>query len=145
MRNRTYYRGTDAVVTDQLFVWRTTSVKGFIVRELHDVGLVHPGTDRLRRTTAPVTLLAMVLAGTAWATLTLLTATVTTVVLALLLLVFTTMGRRLRPRRWEMRATYQGRPVVLYASTDPRTFNQVARALRRSVEDCRRPTVAAAA
>jgi hypothetical protein len=44
-----------------------------------------------------------------------------------------------RPRRWELRATYRDRPVRLYASTDARVFHQVSRALRRAVENDRRP------
>jgi hypothetical protein len=40
-------------------------------------------------------------------------------------------------RRWELRATYRGRQVTLYSSFDSRVFNQVARALRRAVEDAR--------
>ena len=46
---------------------------------------------------------------------------------------------RMRPQRWELRATYGGARVLLYASSDVRVFNQVARALRRTVEDARPP------
>jgi hypothetical protein len=42
--------------------------------------------------------------------------------------------RRRNVRQWELRATYRGRDVTLYASLEIRTFNQVTRALRRSVE-----------
>lgn len=55
------------------------------------------------------------------------------------LALFATAFWRMRPRRWELRATYQGHEVILYASCDTRVFNQVARALRRAVEDTRRP------
>jgi hypothetical protein len=34
-----------------------------------------------------------------------------------------------------LQARYLGAEVVLYASTDARVFNQVARALRRAMED----------
>jgi hypothetical protein len=44
---------------------------------------------------------------------------------------------RTPPRRWELRATYRGHEVILYASCDTRVFNQVVRALRRAVEDAR--------
>jgi len=44
-----------------------------------------------------------------------------------------------RSRRWELRATYRGHDVVLYSTSDTRVFNQVARALRRAVEDARPP------
>ena len=37
---RTYYRGPDALVTDEHFVWRTATPRIFAVRELRNVGLV---------------------------------------------------------------------------------------------------------
>jgi hypothetical protein len=47
---------------------------------------------------------------------------------------------RRRPQRWELRATYQGQDVELYSSLDERVFNQIARALRRAIEDARPPS-----
>jgi hypothetical protein len=47
---------------------------------------------------------------------------------------------RMRSQRWELRATYRGTRVLLYASSDVRVFNQVTRALRRAVEDARPPS-----
>jgi hypothetical protein len=38
---------------------------------------------------------------------------------------------------WHLQATYRGLEARLYSSPDPRVFNQVARALRRSIEDSR--------
>jgi hypothetical protein len=35
---------------------------------------------------------------------------------------------------WELRAMYRGRPVLLYSSSDERTFGQVRRALVRALE-----------
>ena len=139
MSTRTYYRGHDAVVTDELFVWRTTPTRGFVVRDLHNVGRVCRRVDRFRPYAAHVTGTAMVLVA---ATLTLLEAPP---VYALGVLAVAVPGvltaaaatRRLRPRRWELHATYRGFEVVLYASHDERVFNQVTRALRRSVEDAR--------
>jgi hypothetical protein len=40
-----------------------------------------------------------------------------------------------RPRRHELRADYRGISVTLFASADPRVFNQVRRALLRAVEN----------
>jgi Family of unknown function (DUF6232) len=139
MSTRTYYRGHDAVVTDELFVWRTTPTKGFVVRDLHNVGRVCSQVDRLRPYTAHVTGAALVLVA---ATLTLLEAP-PAYALGVLVVgvpgVFTAAAatRRMRVRRWELHATYRGHAVVLYASHDERVFNQVTRALRRSVEDAR--------
>jgi uncharacterized protein DUF6232 len=139
MSTRTYYRGHDAVVTDELFVWRTTPTKGFVVRELHNVGRVCSNGDRLRPYTAHVIGTALVLVAAA---LTLLEAPPGYALGVLAIAVpgvFTAAAasRRMRPRRWELHATYRGYEVVLYASPDERVFNQVTRALRRSVEDAR--------
>jgi hypothetical protein len=38
-------------------------------------------------------------------------------------------------REWALWADYQGRAVTLYNSADERVFNQVARALRRALEE----------
>jgi hypothetical protein len=136
MSNRTYYRGPDAVVTDRLFVWRTTPTKGFVVRDLHNVGLVRGEVDPLRPYTAPVVVGALVLVAAAWNMLDAPAAYATGVLAIAAVAVFATAGRR-RPRRWELRATYRGYEVMLYASSDVRVFNQVVRALRRAVEDGR--------
>jgi uncharacterized membrane protein len=137
MSNRTYYRGPDAVVTDRLFVWHTTQTKGFVVRDLRNVGLVRGNITGNRPSALPVAGGALVVLVTAWATLEPQVAVVTSLVAAVALLIVATAGHRMRPRRWEMRASYRGREVIVYASSDVRVFNQVARALRRSVEDCR--------
>ena len=139
MSTRTYYRGHDAVVTDELFVWRTTPTKGFVVRDLHNAGRVCSQVNRLRPYTAHVIGAALVLIA---ATLTLFKAPPSYAlgVLAIAVpavLIAAAATRRTRRRRWELRATYRGFEVVLYASHDERVFNQVARALRRSIEDAR--------
>jgi hypothetical protein len=139
MSTRTYYRGPDAVVTDELFVWRTTPTKGFVVRDLHNVGRVRGNVGRLRPYSAHVTGAALVLVA---ATLTLLD---TPAGYALGVLALAVPGvctaaaatRRMRPQQWELHATYHGYEVVLYTSRDERVFNQVTRALRRAVEDAR--------
>jgi hypothetical protein len=136
MSNRTYYRGPDAVVTDRLFVWRTTPTKGFVVRDLHNVGLVRGEADPRRLYTAPVAAGALVLVAAAWTMLDAPASYAAGVLAIAALTVFATGGRR-RQRRWELRATYRGYEVMLYASSDVRVFNQVARALRRAVEDGR--------
>jgi hypothetical protein len=139
MSTRTYYRGHDAVVTDELFVWRTTPTKGFVIRDLHNVGRVCSQMDRLRPYTAHVTGTALVLMA---ATFTLFEAPPGYAIGVLALAVPAVFAaaaatRRGRRRRWELHATYRGFAVVLYASHDERVFNQVTRALRRSVEDAR--------
>jgi uncharacterized protein DUF6232 len=140
MSKRTYYRGPDALVTDRLFVWHTTPAKGFLVRELRNVGMVRDEADPLRPYTAHVAAAALVLVGATW----LMLDTPAAYVLGFLAVAvpgsFTAFSMRSRPRRWELRANYRGLEVVLYASSDARVFGQVARALRRAVEDSRPAT-----
>lgn len=140
MSNRTYYRGPDAVVTDRLFVWRTTPTKGFIIRDLRNVGRVRADADHVRPYTTHVVAGTAILAAAAWT----LSQTPAAYFLGLLAIAlptgFTVAAMRARPRRWELRANYRGVEVVLYASSDLRVFNQVTRALRRAVEDARPPS-----
>ena len=138
MSTRTYYRGPDAVVTDKLFVWRTTPTKGYVVRDLRNVQLIR-GKDGLGPYAAPIAGGALVLAAALW-TMIGPAAVYALGALAVAAPAGVAIGIRMRPRRWEMHATYRGARVVLYASSDGRVFNQVARALRRSVEDARPPS-----
>jgi hypothetical protein len=142
MSTRTYYRGPDAVVTDKFLVWRTTPSKDFVVRDLRNVGMVRcSDTDGLRPYTAHVAGGALILVVAMW---TVLDSPVAFAAGALAIAVPTMLvlaGARRRPQRWQLRATYRGRAqVVIYSSTDSRVFNQVARALRRAVEDARPPS-----
>jgi hypothetical protein len=139
MSNRTYYSGPDALVTDRLFVWRMPPAKGFAVRELRNVGLVRGDADPLRPYTAHVAAAALVLVAATWTMLDTPAAYVLGFLAVAVPGTFTAFTMRSRPRRWEMRANYRGLEVVLYASSDVRVFNQVARALRRAVEDARPP------
>ncbi|HEV8568711.1 MAG TPA: DUF6232 family protein [Actinoplanes sp.] len=139
MSTRTYYRGPDAVVTDQFFVWRTTPTKSFVIRDLRNVGLLRSPSDGLRPYTVHVAGGALVLVGAAWTALGTPAAYALGFLAVALPTTFAVARLRMRPRRWELRATYRGTRVVLYASPDARVFNQVARALRRAVEDARPP------
>ncbi|MCA2214533.1 DUF6232 family protein [Jidongwangia harbinensis] len=136
MRTRTYYRGPDAVVTNEVFVWRTAPPKVFVIRDLRDVCIARE--DNRLPTTAHVaggSLVLIAATGPMWNTpglisLGLLAVAVPGTVVA-------TACWRTRPRRRELRATYRGAEAVLYVSLNARVFNQVSRALRRSVEDNR--------
>jgi hypothetical protein len=140
MSNRTYYRGTDAVVTDRLFVWRTTPTTGYVINDLRNVGLVRADADRLRPYTTHVVVLTVILGAAAWT----VSQTPAAYFLGFLAVAFPTVfvvaAIRTRPRRWELRANYRGHEVILYASEDVTRFNQVTRALRRAVEDARPPS-----
>ena len=139
MSTRTYYRGLDAVVTDQLFVWVTKPTKSYAVRDLRSVGLVRVEGSRLRSYTVHVAGGTLVLAAATWMTLDSPVAYALGVLALGMPSAFAVARMRMRPQRWELRATYRGTRVLLYASSDVRVFNQVVRALRRAVEDARPP------
>lgn len=131
---RTYYRGPDAVVTEETFCWQTRPVRTFVLVDLRDVGRVRHEASRVGRIVAGL-LLAVV--GGVWVKLALpghWYAGVGALVAALAVVGW-------RPRsRWRLKAAYRGLDeVTLYSSTDPRVFNQVTRALLRAMEDAREP------
>ncbi|MEV6489348.1 DUF6232 family protein [Actinoplanes sp. NPDC051633] len=135
MSTRTYYRGPDAVVTSELFVWRTKPARIFVIRELGHVGITCGDPDRARPHTTHAAAGSAALAIAVWLIVdapVLLVATCLAVALPV-----AAIGAywRLRPRLWRLHATYRGDDVVLYASTNGRVFNQVIRALRRAIED----------
>jgi len=136
MSNRTYYRGPEVVVTDRLFVWRTTPTKGFVVRDLRNVELVRPHRTPYAAYAAGA---VVILAIATWVLLDSSAAYATGALALTVPPLFVAAGRRIRPQRWELRATYRGYGILLFASSDARVFNQVARGLRRAVEDCRTP------
>jgi len=131
---RTYYRGPDAAVTDELFIWQAGATKAFVVAELRQVARVRQDDGRLGRVIAAV-LLAV--AGAGWVQLDLPAkwyAGIGALVAALAL-----AGWPSHTRSWALRAAYRGdAEVTVYSSADPRVFNQVSRALQRAIEDARR-------
>jgi hypothetical protein len=135
---RTYYDGPDALVTENHFIWRTDPLRAFIISDLRDVRLVQRdvGSPRVILVTATIAAAALIVAP-GWL---LLHTTVGRLVLlgaALAAVSLATLGRR-SVHQWELRAAYQSREVVLYTTLEIRTFNQVTRALRRSIEGAAR-------
>ena len=137
MSTRTYYRGPDAVVTDAWFVWLTGPTARFAVRDLRNV--VRTRNDRFSRYSAFVAGGAMVMVAAAWTTL----GTPAAYVLGALAVTVPTaavvVSRRASTHSWQLMASYRGAEVVLYSCRDERVFNQVTRALKRSMEDARSP------
>jgi hypothetical protein len=131
---RTYYRGPDILITDEAFIRRTAPRQVFLIRELRNVVIARGDSDRSRPRTLHIGGGAVILAAAAWPILD------TPAAFAAAALIFAVpgaavlAGRRLTPRRFELRATYQGREVVLFGSSDETTFNQVGRGLRRALE-----------
>jgi hypothetical protein len=139
MSTRTYYRGPDAVVTDQLFVRLSKPARSYVVRDLRSVGLLRAETNHLRSYTLHVATGTLALAAATWLTLNSPAAYALGALTVAVPATFAVARMRTRPQRWELHATYREARVLLYASSDVRVFNQVARALRRAVEDARPP------
>lgn len=135
---RTYYRGPDALVTDEYLVWRAAGRnRSFSIHDLHRVGLVRAEADR-RPDVAVIGAAAMVaFAGTAWLT----TGPVIGMAVGFVAVIAGAVAVSTRSHRaaqgWQVRARYRGVDTVVYESADSRVFNQVTRALRRSIEDDR--------
>ncbi|MET8147343.1 DUF6232 family protein [Actinoplanes sp. NPDC049668] len=139
---RTYYRGPDAVVTSDIFAGNGTPRTKYAVRELRNVHIAHSDVEHLRPSAARSIggLLIIALATwPLWRAAPLLALAV--IALGLPATAAAAMFWRLRPQRWELRATYRGTEVTLYTSADERVFNQVSRALRRSMENSRPPAL----
>ena len=133
---RIYYRAPDVVVTSELFVVRHGPSPGrFAIRDLRDVGIASGEPEGVRPGVAilPAAVAALVAAAVVSAAGGVLVAVAIAVSACAAGVAFAVVSQH-RPRRCELRATYRGREVTLYASTDARVFNQVGRALRRAIE-----------
>jgi len=139
---RTYYRGPDAIITDTHFVWQSPAVRIFAIADLDDV--------RLERTDARGPSGVMVALGFGLFAVAVVTglkfgvAAATPLVLAVIVLALAGLRRR-GGHAWEIRARYRAQEVTLYTSPDPRIFNQVTRALRRTIEQRKRQAYGLAA
>jgi hypothetical protein len=132
---RTYYRGPDVLITDQAFVWRTGRQRVYLVRDLQHVVMIRGDLDPARSVSAHVAGGALILVGAAWPLLDNPVAMIVATLVVVMPVTASIVSWRRRPRLWELRATYEGQQVVLFASADLRTFNQVGRGLRRAIED----------
>lgn len=138
---RTYYRGSDALVTDDYFVWRTSSTHIFAVGDLRTIVIARdPVSSSAQGPALAAGAGLLLLAVASWmlrGPAVGYTAVAAAIVITLMIMSLT--GRR-AVRLWHLVASYHGEAVTLYSSPDTRVFNQVARALRRSTENTRRTT-----
>jgi hypothetical protein len=132
MRIRTYYRGPDAVVTSELFVWRTSPAKTFVIRELKSVVIARGDIHRHRAYAGQVAG-SMAVAIAIWPILD--SPALIVAVFLVVAIPGVAVAALYRRQWWELHATYRNTAVILYASSDARVFNQVSRALRRAMED----------
>jgi hypothetical protein len=137
---RVYFEGPDVVVTDQLFARRTEPRRTFAVAELRNTGIACH--EQARSTAYHVAvagggLLVVALGVLIARRLSSTTGMIATAAVVLIVLAWAGRSLWLRRRCWELRATYRGAEVLLYTNTDDAGFHQVARALRRAIEDAR--------
>jgi hypothetical protein len=136
---RIYYRGPDVLITQEAFVRRTAPRRIFVIRDLHHVVMIRGDLDPARSTSAHVAGGALVLVAASWPLVDNPAAVAAAALIVTLPGVAGIACWRMRPRRWELRADYQGHEVILYASADITTFNQVSRGLRRAIENATPP------
>lgn len=133
---RTYYRGPDAVVTADRFIWRSDTPRIFPLRELRDIRRVeHVPQGRPADVVMVAAAGAVAFAAASWVVLgpVIGAAAVVVTVTAAIAAVST---RRFRDTRsYRVIATVRGARTVIYEAREPRVFNQVTRALNRAVED----------
>jgi hypothetical protein len=135
---RVYYRGPDALVTDERFVWRASAPQTFAVRELHRVGRARAAVPDPRSGGAVAIAVGLGAAAVAgWAVAGPLVGGALGAMAMIALLVAVTARQLRRVHMWQVHATYRGAVTVIYQSTDERVFNQVTRALMRAIEDGR--------
>ncbi len=137
---RIYYRGPDAVVTDGHFAWLGDPVRMVLIRDLRNVRRAHTDARRGNPRALQVAFGALIVTAAGWTTLGTPAVYVSAPLCAAIAGLCTAAYWRVRPQRWELLATYRGSTVTLYSTSDVRVFNQVARALRRAVEDSRPAT-----
>jgi hypothetical protein len=135
---RVYYRGPDALVTDERLVWRAAAPQIFAVRELHRVGRARAAVPDPRSGGAVAIAVGLGAAAVAgWAVAGPLVGGALGAMAMIALLVAVTARQLRRVHMWQVHATYRGAVTVIYQSTDERVFNQVTRALMRAIEDGR--------
>ncbi|MFI5934908.1 DUF6232 family protein [Actinoplanes sp. NPDC051494] len=132
---RTYYQSREALVTDEFFVWHASTTQTFPIAELRDIGLVRDETGNLRvRALAATTAGLVTLAGASWALIGQFAGYTLAATAAVVAAFATRNPRRGSTRMWNVEATLHGTRVLVYSSADLRVFNQVTRALIRTVE-----------
>jgi hypothetical protein len=135
---RTYYRGADAFVTADRFVWRLETPRIFALRELRDIRRVEHVPQRRTDVVLVAAAGSVAFAAATWAVLGLVIG-VTAVTLSVTAAMIAVSTRRFRDARsYRVVATVRGVRTVIYEARDLRVFNQVTRALSRAVEDDRR-------
>ena len=135
---RTYYRGPDAFVTADRFVWLGETPRIVPIRDLRDIGLVVHTPRRPANAAVVVSAGLVAFAAASWLTLGAAAGAVVSILAVLSVTVALRTRQTWGARSFRVVATVRGSRAVIYAAQDLRVYNQVTRALRRSVEDDRR-------
>jgi len=125
-----FYRGQRATITQHVFETVRIGRLQYAITRLVGVHIVRHGSGR-----EPV--LGMSALGAALLVVPILqpASSVLAALAAGVLLVGAIVSMRRRdPVRWELVATYDGRPVTIFESEDQTEFDQVCRGLRRALE-----------
>src|SRR4051794_31926797 len=114
---RTYYRGSDALVTDDYFVWRATANRIFAIRELRDIGITRgPLSGSGQAPALAIGAGLLLLAATSWMLMgPTVGYTATAAAIVATLMVISLTGRR-TARQWHLLGTYRGTVVTIYSS-----------------------------
>jgi hypothetical protein len=137
---RTYYRGPDAFVTADQFVWLVDTPRIVPVRELRTIQRIEQAartrsTDGLLVTAAGLG----VFAAAGWLAAGPLAGALLATLAVSLLIAAVCKRQSSGARSYRVVATVRGARTTIYESRDLQRFNQVARALGRSLENCRHP------
>lgn len=135
---RTYYRGPDAFVTADRFVWLGETPKMFPVRDLREIHLVENAAQRPAGVAVATGAGMLTFAGAAWLALGMIVGVAVSALAVSVVVVAVRSRRSWGGRSYRVVATVRGARTVIYEARDPRVFNQVTRALRRAVENDRR-------
>jgi hypothetical protein len=131
---RTYYRGPEVLITDQVFAILAPYPAAFRVDELYNVRVFRGELHPARVFTAHAAGGAILAVAASWPLIHSLLACVGALVLVATPCVISGACSRLAPRTYALRATYRNLDVQLYCSADLTTFGQVRRGLLRALE-----------
>lgn len=135
---RTYYRGPDAFVTADRFVWLMETPRIVPVRELRAIQRIEHAART--RSTDSLMILAGGLAAFAaagWVTAGAVAGSALAILAASAMLAAVCMRQSSGARTYRIVATVGGSRTTIFESRDLRVFNQVTRALKRSLENHR--------
>jgi hypothetical protein len=133
---RTYYRGPDAFVTAERFVWLMDTPKIVPVREMRAIQRI----EHAARTRSTDALMVMAgglatLAAAGWVTVGAVAGAALAALAVTAMLVAVCSRQSSGARSYRIVATVGGARTTIFESRDPRVFNQVTRALKRSLEN----------